>query len=110
MKILNKQTVLAMMLAVGMGFSACVDDPDGENLYTSTGKTIANLIEADSNLTSFNYILERANLVRSMDAYGQFTCYAPENEGIATYIDSLWNDPEAIIPHNGMKENSVEGA
>lgn len=109
MKILNKQTVLAMMLAVGMGFSACVDDPDGENLYTSTGKTIANLIEADSNLTSFNYILERANLVRSMDAYGQFTCYAPENEGIATYIDSLWNDPEAIIPHNGMKENSVEG-
>ena len=98
-----------MLLAVGMGFSACVDDPSGENLYTSTGKTIANLIESDSNLTSFHYILERANLVRSMDAYGQFTCYAPENAGIASYIDSLWNDKEAAVPHNGMQENSLQG-
>ena len=29
--------------------------------------------------------------------------------GVQEFIDSLWNDPEALIPHNGMTEHSLEG-
>ena len=59
-------------------------------------------------MTSFNYILTRVGLDRMMASYGQYTCYAPSNEGVALYIDSLYNDPEASIPHNGMTANSLE--
>ncbi|MDO5447919.1 MAG: fasciclin domain-containing protein, partial [Prevotellaceae bacterium] len=58
---------------------------------------------------SFIYILQRARLDRMMSSYGQYTCFAPSNKGVAKYIDSLYNDPEAVIPNNGMTENSLEG-
>lgn len=91
------------------GFVSCVQDPDESNLYTSTGETVESFIQKDSSLTSFNYILERVGLDRMMASYGQYTCYAPSNEGIDKYIDSLYNDPEAVIPNNGMTSNSLEG-
>jgi hypothetical protein len=39
-----------------------------------------------------------------MAAYGHYTCFAPVNEGVVYYVDSLYNDPEAVIPHNGMRQ------
>ena len=97
--------MLATMLALG----ACNKEPDESNLYTFTGETIETFIQKDSDLTSFNYILTRVGLDRMMASYGQYTCYAPSNEGVALYIDSLYNDPEAVIPHNGMTDNSLAG-
>lgn len=97
--------MLATMLALG----ACNKEPDESNLYTFTGETIETFIQKDSDLTSFNYILTRVGLDRMMASYGQYTCYAPSNEGVALYIDSLYNDPEAAIPHNGMTDNSLAG-
>ncbi|MCI6181900.1 MAG: fasciclin domain-containing protein [Prevotella sp.] len=97
--------MLATMLALG----ACNKEPDESNLYIFTGETIETFIQKDSDLTSFNYILTRVGLDRMMASYGQYTCYAPSNEGVALYIDSLYNDPEATIPHNGMTDNSLAG-
>ena len=39
----------------------------------------------------------------------QYTCYAPLSVGVDAYIDSLYNDTLARIPHNGLTENSVDG-
>ena len=97
------------MLAIMVALGACNKEPDESNLYTFTGETIETFIQKDSDLTSFNYILTRVGLDRMMASYGQYTCYAPSNEGVALYIDSLYNDPEASIPHNGMTANSLEG-
>lgn len=93
------------MLAV----SSCNPEPDESDLYTFTGETIESLIEQDSTLTSFNYVLSRVGYDKMMAAYGSYTCFAPTNDGIAMYCDSLYNDPEAVIPHNGMTANSLEG-
>jgi len=108
---LNKNLSLlgAAMLAVVFGFTACNIEPDESDLYTSTGETVETFIKADSTLTSFNYILKRVGLDKRMSTYGQYTCYAPSNDAVALYIDSLYNDTEAVIPHNGMTENSLEG-
>lgn len=97
------------LLAVGTLMGACNKEPDESNLYTLTGETIGSFVKNDSNLTSFQYILERTGLDRNMATYGQYTCYAPTNAGIREYIDSLWNDPEAVIAHNGMTAQSLEG-
>lgn len=99
----------AVLFAALILFGSCSQDIDDSNLYTATGQTIEGFIQSDSDLTSFNYVLQRVGLDRMMDSYGQYTCYAPSNEGMQAYVDSLWNDPEAAVEHNGMTEPSVEG-
>lgn len=106
-KIFNGMALAAA--GVAFGLSSCSEDIDESNLYTFTGETVESIIEADSTLTNFNYVLERANLKGMMESYGQYTCFAPSNEGIEQYIDSLYNDPEAVVEHNSMTENSIYG-
>ena len=96
------------------GFTSCNKEPDESDLYTFTGQTIQEFVEVDDNLSLFRQILERANLWAEMRTYGQYTCYAPSNEGVIAYVDSLWNDPKSTddngnLVHNGMTENSVNG-
>lgn len=98
-----------LLLALQAMVVSCSQTIDESNLYTATGQTVEGFISSDSTLTSFNYILQRSGYDRMMDSYGQYTCYAPTNEGVAAYIDSLYNDPEATVEHNGMTENSLEG-
>lgn len=94
-----------------VAFTSCVKDPDESNLYTFTGETIEDfLTNRPEQFSSFHYILRRVELDQLLSSYGQYTCFAPTNEAIATYIDSLWNDEKnKLIPHNGMTENSLYG-
>ena len=96
------------MLAVGV-LASCENEPDGDDLYTATGKTINDYIVEDADLTSFEYILQRIGLDKSLSAWGTYTCFAPTNDGVTAYIDSLWNDDECRTPHNGLTANSLEG-
>ena len=104
-----KLMIFSLAAAFVGALASCTNEPDGENLYTATGKTIEDYIEEDAELTSFHYILQRVELDKSLAAYGQYTCFAPTNDGIAEYIDSLYNDVNAPMPHNGMTSNSLEG-
>ena len=100
----------AVLASVGLvTFVACNPEPDESDLYTFTGETIESFIAKDSTLTAFNYILSRVDFDKTMATYGSYTCFAPVNEGVYAYCDSLYNDPEAAIPHNGMTENSLKG-
>ena len=96
------------LLAVGV-LASCENEPDGDDLYTATGKTINDYIVEDADLTSFEYILQRIGLDKSLSAWGTYTCFAPTNDGVTAYIDSLWNDDECRTPHNGLTANSLEG-
>ncbi len=104
-----KTTRRMIMAAVGgmmLSMTACNPEPDESDLYTFTGETIESFIQQDSTLTAFNYILSRVGYDRLMAAYGSYTCFAPMNDGVIAYCDSLYNDPEAVIPNNGMKRPS----
>lgn len=112
MKIINSKKIVVALAAVGMMVTACNPEPD-EDAKTSgnydaetTGLTIGAMIDEDANLSSFNYILQRCGMDRMMKSYGQYTCFAPSNEAIAEYIDSLY---KAEDNHNSMTENSLEG-
>lgn len=88
---------------------SCNPEPDESDLFTATGETAADFIKRKAELTSFNYILSRVRLDRNLSSYGEYTCFAPTNEAIQLYIDSLWNDPEAPVEHNSMTEHSLQG-
>ena len=94
-----------------MGLTSCSEDIDESNLYTFTGETIEDyLANRPDQFSSFNYILQRAGLDKLMSGYGTYTCFAPTNEAVTEYIDSLYNDEEnKELPHNGMTANSLEG-
>lgn len=90
--------------------SACTAEPDESNMYTFTGQTVEDILEADTSFTSFNYIVTRSGYNRILRSYGTYTCFAPENDAVKHYIDSLYDDDtnEKFV-HNGMTAKSLEG-
>ena len=106
-----KQLNIFIFSVLGLLMTGCVEDPDDSNLYTFTGETIEGFLgNRQEQFSSFTRILKQADLDQLLSSYGQYTCFAPTNEAIDKYIDSLWNDDKNIlIPHNGLTENSLDG-
>ena len=106
---------VALALAGSIATLSCTEDIDDSDMYTFTGETIEDfLVNNDSAFSSFNYILTRCGYDRILSSYGSgggnyYTCFAPVNDAVTAYLDSLWNDTECKIEHNGMTENSLEG-
>ena len=91
--------------------TGCKENIDESNLYTFTGETIEDfLANRDDQYSSFNYILKRIGYDKILSAYGQYTCFAPNNDAVSHYLDSLYNDPVNVDnPHNGMTGQGLEG-
>ena len=91
--------------------ASCKEEIDESNLYTFTGETIEDYLKnRDEQFSSFNYILSRIGYDKILSAYGTYTCFAPNNEAVAEYIDSLYDDPvNKELPHNGMTTRGLEG-
>ena len=92
-------------------FNACTEDIDESNLYTFTGETIEDyLANRSEQFSSFNYILQRIGYDKILSAYGTYTCFAPTNDAVQAYIDSLYDDTtNKNLVHNGMTARSLEG-
>lgn len=91
--------------------TSCKEDIDESNLYTFTGETIEDyLVNRSERFSSFNYILSRIGYDKILSAYGTYTCFAPNNEAVQEYIDSLYDDPvNKDLVHNGMTSRGLEG-
>ncbi|MBQ1759588.1 MAG: fasciclin domain-containing protein, partial [Prevotella sp.] len=108
-RIFRKLTLLAFLPAM-IGLVSCSENIDESNLYTFTGETIEDYLSSrEDQFSSFNYILTRVGYDKILSAYGMYTCFAPTNEAVKAYIEELYNDEEADLPHNGMTSNSLEG-
>ena len=106
----NKMGRLGLLGLIGLlGLTSCNPEPDESDLFTATGETAADYIKRKSELSSFVYILSRVGLDRNLSSYGSYTCFAPTNDAVSAYLEKLYNDEEALIPHNGMTELSLEG-
>lgn len=91
--------------------TSCKEDIDESNLYTFTGETIEDyLLNNSEKFSNFNYILSRIGYDKILAAYGTYTCFAPTNEAVISYIDSLYDDNvNKDLPHNGMTQRGLEG-
>ena len=92
-------------------FNSCKEDIDESNLYTFTGETIEDYLENRAEqYSSFNYILKRIGYDKILAGYGTYTCFAPNNEAVQRYVDSLYNDmSNKDLPRNGMVGPGLEG-
>ena len=109
------QSIVALITVVlattaTMNLTSCREEMEDGSLYTFIGETIEDYLSNREEFSSFNYILKRIRYDKIMAAYGTYTCFAPVNEAVQEYIDSLYADmsnPE--LPHNGMTQPGLEG-
>lgn len=102
---------LALGLVGVACFASCTEEPDGSNLFSTDDKTIAEMLRERSDLSAFYRILEKANFDKYMGTYGEYTCFAPLNDGVGPYLDSLYYDEsyklsKAKLIHNGITEDA----
>jgi len=109
-KLFSRLAALLMLPAL-LGLASCKEDIDESNLYTFTGETIEDyLANREDQFSNFNYILKRAGLDKLMASYGTYTCFAPVNDAVTAYVDSLYADmSHEDLPHNGMTGPGLEG-
>lgn len=103
--------LLAIITATVSIFSSCDDEIAEEKRYTFTGKTIASFLEQEDfsgEYSSFLYIMKKGGRYNLMEAYGDYTCFAPTNEAIAQYLyeqDSIYKHPP--VDENGVERDSI---
>lgn len=112
-KILNKLRRMAYVLAVPtvISVASCTENIDESNLYTFKGELISTYLEhRPDSFSNFSYIVKRAGMEPILSAYGRYTCFAPLNDAVQHYVDSLYDDmSNPGLPHNGMTARSLEG-
>lgn len=79
---------LTVFFAFTIVFTSCNSDDVGGNLYTFTDKMMGQYIKDDTTLTEFNKLIEVTNVKGLLNAYGEYTCFAPTNEALRSYYKS----------------------
>ena len=96
----NNFCALALLLCVGCNclFFGCADKVDESDLYTFTGKTMFSYLESQEDFSKFSYILQKVRLSAKsetplsglLSARGNYTCFAPTDEAVQSYLDSAY--------------------
>ena len=88
-----------MFLTAVMLMVACTENIDMSNRYTFTEYTVLSYLEQDSAYTEYVRLLKRvpisdeskSTVAQLLSARGHITCFAPNNEAIQEYLDTLYN-------------------
>ena len=75
---------VAVACVVGMT-TGCSDEPDASNYYTFTGVMMSEYLKENPDFSEFAAIVERADMMDLLSAYGHYTCFAPTNEAFQRY-------------------------
>ena len=106
-KFIHKIGGMMALAALGVAsFTSCSEEIDDSNLYTFTGQTVIDYLRSDSTLSDIARISDYAGMSDRLSAYGTYTCFAPTNEALEVYIDSLYNDVKSDN-HNGLYAGEV---
>ena len=77
--------------------SGCKEDIDTSSRYVFSTRTIASYLEAHEQFSEYVRLLKEqrisslseSTVYQLMTAYGSYTCFAPTNDAISLYMDSL---------------------
>lgn len=85
-----RSLLLLPAVLLSLTFAAsCSDEPDAENYYTFTGQMITDYLDANEQFSEFKTIVQRAGMWKLLSIYGHYTVFAPTNDAINTYLQSL---------------------
>ncbi len=110
MKLKNKfilYAAFAFSCLLGLSVTSCNDDIPSESYYTFTGEMLSDYLNTRSEYSEFVKIINRTqesergvNIMDLISTYGQFTCFAPDNNAVAEYLKQNGYSSVSDIPAN----------
>ena len=95
---LLKHVAGVMLLGLIMTFSACEDKVDTSDMYVFEGQQIIDFLNSTEQTSYFAELTKRVRLSKKsestiaelLSARGNYTCFAPTNEAIQQFLDSMY--------------------
>ena len=89
---------LLALLAIAGGLVACTENIDMSNRYTFTEYTVLSYLEENEEFSEYVKLLNvvpisevsSSTVAQLLSARGAYTCFAPNNNAIQNYLDSLY--------------------
>lgn len=97
-------SLFAVAVVGALSLTSCYESPDDVQPYGSEELTIEEIITSREDLTAFNAILKKCRYDKKLSTYLEYTCFAPQNDGVSAYLDSLYRDENKRFLHNGIAE------
>ncbi len=108
MKLINKIfSLLAVALCgfISVGLNSCSDDMPADSYYTFTGEMLSDYLESRSQYSKFVQIIDRSSesqrgvdILDLISTYGQYTCFAPDNDAVDAYLEENGYSSVSDIP------------
>ena len=91
---------LLVMISSAVCLVSCSDNVDDSNMYVFTGKSLADYINDDPDLSHYMFMLKHARSGKKgstmdhlLEARGNYTVFAPTNAAVQHYLDSVFSTP-----------------
>lgn len=96
---LHKLFKTALACLIITTFTACSDKVDDTDMYTFKGETVLDILRDKPDYSDFVSILNKVHFsskskstaAQLLSARGNYTVFAPSNEAIAQYLDSIYD-------------------
>ena len=95
---------LITLATIAAGLTSCSDNVDDSNMYVFSGKTIADFVKEDPDLSNYYFMLQHARSGKKgstmdhlLEARGNYTVFAPTNAAVQHYLDSIFATPNYDI-------------
>ena len=97
---IRQSIYFALLLSFGTGFFySCQDKVDESDMYAFTGMQIIDYLNTNDSTTYYAYLTTRVKLSKKsastvadlLSARSNYTCFAPTNEAVQIFIDSVYN-------------------
>lgn len=86
-------------------YSSCDSDDIGDNYYTFTGETIGVYITSrPESYSEFSTLLDTTGIKGLLNAYGEYTCFAPDNEAMFAFYASKGRTSLSEFPADTLKK------
>lgn len=102
----SMRTGCAIALICSALFTGCQDEIDKSAMYTFTGQTVADILQDDPEFSDYYEltqlvvptIVSESPVSQLLSARGNYTCFAPTNEAMQTYLKSLMENAIIDVP------------
>lgn len=90
-------SAIALLIFCSSLFTSCKENIDDSDLYTFTGEMMVDHFKNDTTFSKYYTLLQRvrpskrsqSTMAQLLAARGHYTCFAPTNQAITHYIDSV---------------------
>ena len=97
--------IIILFVTIIFMFSACNSDDVGDNFYTFTGETVGQYIKNHpEKYSEFALVLDTTGVMGLLNAYGDYTCFLPDNEAMIRYYKSKGKNSFSDFSVNELKK------